>query len=130
MLVLTRRQGQSILIRPAADLDPATTIADLFANGPIEVAILGIDGKHHEDVHDRQYKERRHCDEVPIARPLVPAEQRREPGELDGLPDREPAQGRRRSEQHDEAVGRLLERVVLALRRMLFPEPVLGPAKK
>ena len=45
MLVLTRRQGQSILIRPAADLDPATTIADLFANGPIEVAILGIDGK-------------------------------------------------------------------------------------
>ena len=45
MLVLTRRQGQSILIRPAADLDPGTTIADLFANGPIEVAILGIDGK-------------------------------------------------------------------------------------
>lgn len=45
MLVLTRRQGQSIMIRPAADLDPATTISDLFANGPIEIAVLGVDGK-------------------------------------------------------------------------------------
>lgn len=45
MLVLTRRQGQSILIQPASQLDPSTTIADLFAQGPIEVAILGIDGK-------------------------------------------------------------------------------------
>ncbi len=33
------------MIRPVADLDPATTISDLFADGPIEVAVLGIDGK-------------------------------------------------------------------------------------
>ena len=45
MLVLTRRQGQSILIQPSSDLDPSMTIADLFAEGPVEVAILGIDGK-------------------------------------------------------------------------------------
>jgi sRNA-binding carbon storage regulator CsrA len=45
MLVLTRRQGQSILIRPAPDLDPATPISELFSNGPIEVAVLGVDGK-------------------------------------------------------------------------------------
>lgn len=35
MLSLARRPGESLLIYPAADLDPDMTISELFKNGPI-----------------------------------------------------------------------------------------------
>ena len=40
MLVLTRRSGQIIEIKPDPSLDLATPIGELFARGPIEVVAL------------------------------------------------------------------------------------------
>ncbi len=45
MLVLTRRDSESLVIRPAASLDPQMTVAELFADGPIVVHVIGIKGR-------------------------------------------------------------------------------------
>lgn len=45
MLVVSRRSAESILIRPAEDIDPSMTLRDLFANGPIEITVLGGNGR-------------------------------------------------------------------------------------
>lgn len=40
MLIVSRRDAESILIRPGDDIDPKLTLADLFRNGPIEITIF------------------------------------------------------------------------------------------
>lgn len=40
MLIVSRRDAESILIRPGDDIDPSTTLADLFKSGPIEITIF------------------------------------------------------------------------------------------
>lgn len=40
MLILSRKDAERILIRPGDDLDPRTTVADLFRDGPIEITIF------------------------------------------------------------------------------------------
>jgi sRNA-binding carbon storage regulator CsrA len=40
MLILSRKDAERILIRPGPDLDPRTTVADLFRDGPIEITIF------------------------------------------------------------------------------------------
>lgn len=45
MLVVSRRSDESILIRPADDADGNVTLKDLFANGPIEITLLGGNGR-------------------------------------------------------------------------------------
>ena len=44
MLVLTRKPGQIVEIKPAPSLDLTTPIGELFAHGPIEVITLTING--------------------------------------------------------------------------------------
>ena len=44
MLVLTRKPGQIVEIKPAPSLDLTTPIGELFARGPIEVITLTING--------------------------------------------------------------------------------------
>ena len=44
MLVLTRKPGQIVEIKPHPSLDLATPIGELFAHGPIEVITLTING--------------------------------------------------------------------------------------
>jgi len=39
MLILTRREGEAIQIFPSKGLSPATTIGELFADGPIRVMV-------------------------------------------------------------------------------------------
>jgi len=45
MLVVTRRADESIVIAPADGIDEAMTLAELFANGPIEITLLGGSGR-------------------------------------------------------------------------------------
>ena len=45
MLVLRRRADESILIQPAEGTDTRMTLAELFANGPIQITLLGGTGK-------------------------------------------------------------------------------------
>lgn len=40
MLIVSRRDAESILIRPGDGIDPATTLGDLFKSGPIEITIF------------------------------------------------------------------------------------------
>jgi len=40
MLIVSRKDAESILIRPGKDTDPKMTLADLFRNGPIEITIF------------------------------------------------------------------------------------------
>ena len=41
MLIVSRRDAESILIRPGDGIDPSMTLADLFARtGPIEITIF------------------------------------------------------------------------------------------
>lgn len=40
MLIVSRRDAESILIRPSEDIDPSITLADLFQSGPIEITIF------------------------------------------------------------------------------------------
>ena len=40
MLIVSRRDAESIEIRPGDDIDPSMTLADLFAAGPIEITIF------------------------------------------------------------------------------------------
>lgn len=45
MLVLSRRADESILIQPAEGTDVTMTLAQLFANGPILITLLGGTGR-------------------------------------------------------------------------------------
>jgi sRNA-binding carbon storage regulator CsrA len=45
MLVLSRRADESIVILPADGTDTSMTLAELFANGPIQITLLGGTGK-------------------------------------------------------------------------------------
>jgi sRNA-binding carbon storage regulator CsrA len=45
MLVVTRRADESIVIAPADGIDAAMTLAELFADGPIEITLLGGSGR-------------------------------------------------------------------------------------
>ena len=40
MLIVSRKDSQSIEIRPGDGIDPQMTLADLFASGPIEITIF------------------------------------------------------------------------------------------
>jgi sRNA-binding carbon storage regulator CsrA len=40
MLIVSRRDAESILIRPGDDTDMSMTLADLFSGGPIEITIF------------------------------------------------------------------------------------------
>ena len=45
MLVLSRRADESIVIQPADGVDVSMTMAQLFANGPIQITLLGGSGR-------------------------------------------------------------------------------------
>lgn len=45
MLVVSRRDSESIMIRPDEGIDPQLTLAELFANGPIEIRIFSARDK-------------------------------------------------------------------------------------
>jgi sRNA-binding carbon storage regulator CsrA len=45
MLVLSRRTDESIIIEPAGGVDVSMTLAQLFANGPIVITLLGGTGR-------------------------------------------------------------------------------------
>ncbi len=40
MLIVSRRDAESIEIRPGDDIDPSMTLEDLFRRGPIEITIF------------------------------------------------------------------------------------------
>jgi sRNA-binding carbon storage regulator CsrA len=40
MLIVSRRDAESILIEPGKDIDPTITLSDLFQDGPIEITIF------------------------------------------------------------------------------------------
>ena len=44
MLIVSRRDAESILIRPGDDIDLGMTLADLFSAGPIEITIFSSNG--------------------------------------------------------------------------------------
>lgn len=44
MLIVSRRDAESIEIRPGDDIDPKMTLADLFSDGPIEITIFSSNG--------------------------------------------------------------------------------------
>jgi sRNA-binding carbon storage regulator CsrA len=46
MLVIRRRSDESIIIQPAEGADANMTLAQLFANGPIQITLLGGTGRH------------------------------------------------------------------------------------
>ena len=45
MLVLSRRADESIVIQPADGVDVNMTMEQLFANGPIQITLLGGTGR-------------------------------------------------------------------------------------
>ena len=45
MLVLSRRADESIVIQPAEGVDENMTLAQLFADGPIQITLLGGTGR-------------------------------------------------------------------------------------
>ena len=45
MLIVKRRDAESILIRPDDETDMSMTLADLFSNGPIEITIFSSNDK-------------------------------------------------------------------------------------
>ncbi len=45
MLIVKRRDSESILIRPDDKTDMSMTLADLFSNGPIEITIFSSNDK-------------------------------------------------------------------------------------
>lgn len=45
MLIVARRCGESVKIDLQEITDPATPVGELFAEGPIEIAVKGIDRK-------------------------------------------------------------------------------------
>lgn len=40
MLIVSRRNAESILIEPAKDIDPSMTIKEVFGDGPIEITVF------------------------------------------------------------------------------------------
>ncbi|MDJ0757828.1 MAG: carbon storage regulator [Woeseiaceae bacterium] len=44
MLIVSRRDAESILIRPGDDIDMSMTLGDLFRDGPIEITIFSSNG--------------------------------------------------------------------------------------
>jgi sRNA-binding carbon storage regulator CsrA len=44
MLILTRQPGQSLSIHPRPTLDPGTQVEQVFADGPIRVQVLRVQG--------------------------------------------------------------------------------------
>lgn len=44
MLIVSRRDAESILIRPGDGTDLTMTLADLFSNGPIEITVFSSGG--------------------------------------------------------------------------------------
>jgi sRNA-binding carbon storage regulator CsrA len=46
MLVIRRRSDESIVIQPAEGADANMTLAQLFANGPILITLLGGTGRN------------------------------------------------------------------------------------
>ncbi len=44
MLIVSRRDDESILIRPVEGVDLKMTLADLFKDGPIEITIFSSSG--------------------------------------------------------------------------------------
>lgn len=44
MLIVSRRDDESILIRPCEGIDLKMTLADLFKSGPIEITIFSSNG--------------------------------------------------------------------------------------
>ena len=44
MLIVSRRDAESIEIRPGDDIDPQMTLADLFRHGPIEITVFSPGG--------------------------------------------------------------------------------------
>ena len=44
MLILTRKPGQLLIITPHASLDRSTPVGELFRNGPIEIAVVRLEG--------------------------------------------------------------------------------------
>ncbi len=44
MLILTRRPGETFQIDLAESVDPNLTVSELFSDGPIQIAILGVKG--------------------------------------------------------------------------------------
>lgn len=45
MLVLSRRSDESVVIQPADGVDGNMTLAQLFANGPIQITLFGTPGR-------------------------------------------------------------------------------------
>jgi sRNA-binding carbon storage regulator CsrA len=45
MLVLSRRADETIVNQPAEGVDANMTMAELFANGPIQITLLGGTGR-------------------------------------------------------------------------------------
>ena len=45
MLIVSRRDDESLLIRPGDGIDPSMTLADLFSNGPIEITVFSSNNK-------------------------------------------------------------------------------------
>src|SRR5215213_2464516 len=79
----------------------------------------GVHEEDQEHVDDGEGDEQPDRPEMPVAGELVASEESGEPRELDRLVDRVPGEHGEDAQQEDEAVGRLLEGVVLPLRRML-----------
>ena len=44
MLIVSRRDDESLLIRPVEGVDMKMTLAELFKNGPIEITIFSSSG--------------------------------------------------------------------------------------
>src|ERR1043166_1081893 len=61
-----------------------------------------IDDKHEDDMHNQKSGEDPDRPEMPVARRLKAAEQRREPGELRGLVDRESREHRQHAQNDDK----------------------------
>ncbi|MEM7611959.1 MAG: carbon storage regulator [Pseudomonadota bacterium] len=40
MLIVSRRNAESILIEPAKDIDPSTPVCEVFGDGPIQITIF------------------------------------------------------------------------------------------
>src|SRR6185436_4404640 len=78
-----------------------------------------VDQEHQRHMDECKPDEEPYRYEVPVARQLVAAEERCQPPELHRLVNGESAEGGHRAEQHNERVGRLLERIVLSLGRMV-----------
>ena len=86
-----------------------------------------IDREHHEHVADAEHDEQQHRQEVPVARPHVAAEQVRERRELHRFPDRDARDDGHDADDRHREVRHSLQRVVLALARMILSHREIEP---